>query len=230
VADENEVLDARVRERTAELHDAQLEIVRRLALAAESRDEETGDHIDRISRLCYELGRAIGLPEPEAELLRHASVLHDVGKIGIPDRILLKPGKLDPDEWETMKAHAEIGASILAGSATPLLQAAEEIALTHHERWDGSGYPGGLAREEIPLAGRICAICDVFDALRSERPYKGPWPREDALAEIRNQSGSHFDPRLVEVFLRIQEGSGAELAQWAIDAGTAAGNPSNDPR
>jgi putative two-component system response regulator len=222
VADENEVLDARVRERTVELHDAQLEIVRRLALAAESRDEETGDHIDRISRLCYEMARAIDLPEPEAELLRHASVLHDVGKIGIPDRILLKPGKLDPDEWEIMKTHAEIGASILAGSATPLLQAAEEIALTHHERWDGSGYPRGLAREDIPLAGRICAICDVFDALRSERPYKRAWPRREALVEIRNQSGSHFDPRLVEVFLRLQDGSGAELAQWMIDATAAA--------
>jgi response regulator RpfG family c-di-GMP phosphodiesterase len=229
VADENEILDARVRERTMELHDAQLEIVRRLALAAESRDEETGDHIDRISRLCYELARAIGLPEPEAELLRHASVLHDVGKIGIPDRILLKPGKLDPDEWETMKTHAEIGASILAGSESPLLQQAEEIALTHHERWDGSGYPGGMAREDIPLAGRICAICDVFDALLSERPYKRAWPREEALAEIREQSGSHFDPALVDVFLAL-EGGDDELEKWAIDPSAAGRNPSRDAR
>jgi response regulator RpfG family c-di-GMP phosphodiesterase len=229
VADENEILDARVRERTMELHDAQLEIVRRLALAAESRDEETGDHIDRISRLCYELARAIGLPEPEAELLRHASVLHDVGKIGIPDRILLKPGKLDPDEWETMKTHAEIGASILAGSESPLLQQAEEIALTHHERWDGSGYPGGMAREDIPLAGRICAICDVFDALLSERPYKRAWPREEALAEIREQSGSHFDPALVDVFLAL-EGGDDELEKWAIAPSAAGRNTSRDAR
>jgi CHASE2 domain-containing sensor protein len=228
VADENEVLDARVRERTAELHDAQLEIVRRLALAAESRDEETGDHIDRISGLCYELGRAIGLDEDEAELLRHASVLHDVGKIGIPDRILLKPGKLDPDEWEIMKTHAQIGASILAGSDTPLLQAAEEIALSHHERWDGSGYPRGHAGEAIPLNGRICAICDVFDALLSERPYKRAWPRDEALAEIRRQSGSHFDPELVDAFLALQgEAPDDELAQWPLSADAAARNASS---
>jgi response regulator RpfG family c-di-GMP phosphodiesterase len=217
VADENEVLDARVRERTAELHETQLEIVRRLALAAESRDEETGEHIDRISERCYELAKALGMGQNEAELIRHASVLHDVGKIGIPDRILLKPGKLDPDEWEIMKTHAEVGASILAGSSSPFLQAAEEIARTHHERWDGSGYPSGLAGEEIPLSGRICAICDVYDALLSERPYKRAWPAAEALAEIRKQSGSHFDPDLVDVFLELESGhEDDELDRWAI--------------
>jgi putative two-component system response regulator len=188
-----------------------------LALAAESRDEETGEHIDRISERCYEMAKALGMSENEAELLRHASVLHDVGKIGIPDRILLKPGKLDPDEWEIMKTHAEVGASILAGSSSPFLQAAEEIARTHHERWDGSGYPSGLAGEEIPLSGRICAICDVYDALLSERPYKRAWPPAEALAEIRKQSGSHFDPGLVEVFLELEgQHSDDELDRWAI--------------
>jgi CHASE2 domain-containing sensor protein len=223
VADENEVLDARVRERTAELHDAQLEIVRRLALAAESRDEETGAHIDRISRSAYKLSRAVGVPEAEAELIRHASVLHDVGKIGIPDRILLKPGKLDPAEWEVMKTHATIGASILAGSDTPLLQLGEKIALTHHERFDGSGYPAGLAGEDIPLAGRICAICDVYDALLSERPYKRAWPRAEALAEIERESGSHFDPRLIAAFLEIERGGDEGLAGWVLNPASISG-------
>jgi CHASE2 domain-containing sensor protein len=216
VANENELLDRKVRERTAELHETQLEVVRRLALAAESRDEETGEHIDRISHLCYRLARVYGMDEASAELFRHASVLHDVGKIGIPDRILLKPGKLDADEWEIMKTHAEIGASILAGSSSPLLQLAERVALTHHERWDGGGYPAGLAGTDIPLEGRICAICDVYDALISERPYKRAWSREEALAEIRRDSGSHFDPNLAELFLAIATDSDDPLANWPV--------------
>jgi CHASE2 domain-containing sensor protein len=223
VAGQNDILEAKVRERTAELHDTQLEVVRRLALAAESRDEETGEHIDRMSELCRELALEIGLSEAEADLLRHASVLHDVGKIGIPDRILLKPGKLDPDEWEVMKSHAEIGASILAGSSSPLLQEAEIIARTHHERWDGSGYPAGTAGEAIPLGGRITAICDVYDALLSERPYKRAWTREEALAEVAAQRGRHFDPSLVDAFLgvveRRQKRDADALAQWEISAG-----------
>jgi CHASE2 domain-containing sensor protein len=218
VALENHLLEEKVRERTAELHETQLEVVRRLALAAESRDEETGEHIDRMSGLCYRLGIAAGLTEVDAELLRHASLLHDVGKIGIPDRILLKPGKLDADEWEIMKTHTEIGASILAGSSSPMLQLAERIALTHHERWDGSGYPTNLAGADIPLEGRICAICDVYDALVSERPYKRAWSQEEALAEIRNSSGSHFDPELADAFLAIAAGDDDPLAQWSIDA------------
>jgi response regulator RpfG family c-di-GMP phosphodiesterase len=216
VAFENHLLEEKVRERTAELHETQLEVVRRLALAAESRDEETGEHIDRMSGLCYRLGRAVGMSQERAELLRHASLLHDVGKIGIPDRILLKPGKLDADEWEIMKAHTEIGASILTGSSSPMLQLAERIALTHHERWDGSGYPAGLASDAIPLEGRICAICDVYDALVSERPYKRAWSPEEALAEIRKESGSHFDPKLAEAFLALADVSDDELAEWAI--------------
>jgi putative two-component system response regulator len=129
--------------------------------------------------------------------------MHDIGKIGIPDRILQKPGRLDPDEWERMKTHTTIGAHILAASRAPLVQMAETIALTHHERWDGSGYPNGLAGEEIPLAGRIAAVCDVYDALISERPYKRAWPADEAVAEIERSSGSHFDPELVERFLEI---------------------------
>jgi CHASE2 domain-containing sensor protein len=203
VARSNELLEQAVRERTAELRDTQLEVIRRLGATVESRDQETGDHIARMSALCHELALAAGMDPREADLLRHASAMHDIGKIAIPDRILQKPGRLDEEEWEKMKTHTTIGAHILEGSRAPLIQLAETVALTHHERWDGSGYPRGLAAEEIPLAGRIAAICDVFDALISERPYKGPWPVQDALAEIERLSGSHFDPELVEKFLEI---------------------------
>jgi CHASE2 domain-containing sensor protein len=194
-------LEEEVRRRTQELRDTQLEIVQRLGQAAEWRDLETAIHIDRMSRLSQRLALAAGMSEEEAEMLLYASAMHDVGKIGIPDRVLLKPGPLDPEEWEVMKTHTTIGANILSGSNSPLLQMAEEIALTHHEKWDGSGYPRGLVGPEIPLVGRICAICDVFDALTSKRPYKEAWPPADALDELRSQSGRHFDPRLVELFL-----------------------------
>jgi CHASE2 domain-containing sensor protein len=186
-----------------ELRDTQLEIIRRLGAAVESRDQETGDHISRMSRLCHQLALAIGMPKAEADRLRHASAMHDIGKIGIPDRILQKPGKLDPDEWEVMKTHTTMGATILGGSNAPLIQMAETIARSHHERWDGSGYPNGLAGTDIPLIGRVVAICDVFDALLSVRPYKHAWTLDDALAEIRAQSGRHFDPNLVEPFERL---------------------------
>jgi HD-GYP domain-containing protein (c-di-GMP phosphodiesterase class II) len=201
VAEYNDLLEQRVRERTAQLRDTQLEIVRRLGQAAESRDGDTGEHIERISRLSHRLALAIGLPDDEAELIGHASAMHDVGKIGIPDRVLLKPGKLDPEEWALMQSHTTIGGAILAGSESPLLQMAETIALTHHERWDGAGYPAGLRGEEIPLAARICAVCDVFDALLSARRYKPRWLLEDALAELRVERGGHFDPALVEAFI-----------------------------
>ena len=162
-----------MRERTAELHETQLEVVARLGAAAEWRDDDTGEHIERIGPAVRAPRRSPRACRPsEAETLRHAARLHDVGKIGVPDRVLLKPGRLDAEEWAIMKTHAEIGASMLAGSPSPLVQLAEAIARTHHERWDGSGYPAGLRGEEIPLAGRICAICDVFDALLSARPYK----------------------------------------------------------
>jgi response regulator RpfG family c-di-GMP phosphodiesterase len=199
----NAELEEAVRERTAELRSTQLEVIHRLAHATESRDQETGMHLERISRLCEQLGLAMGMTPTEAETLRNASLLHDVGKIGVPDAILLQPGGLSDDDREIMRRHTTVGAKIVSGSNSPVMQMAEQIALTHHERWDGRGYPNGLAGEEIPLPGRICAVCDVFDALLSERPYKDPWPYQDALAELRRERGHHFDPAVVDAFLRI---------------------------
>jgi putative two-component system response regulator len=172
-------------------------------VAVEWRDAETGVHIERMGRLCERLAREVGLSVVEAELLRHASALHDVGKVGIPDEILLKPGKLDADEWAQMKTHTTIGASILSGSKSALVQMAEQIARSHHERWDGSGYPEGLKGEEIPLAARICAVCDVFDALLSPRPYKDAWPLSDVVSELASLRGTHLDPALVDAFLPL---------------------------
>jgi response regulator RpfG family c-di-GMP phosphodiesterase len=192
-----------VRRRSEQLRDAQFEIISRLAQAAESRDGDTGAHIHRIGDLCERLALQIGLDGSHANMLRHASALHDVGKIGIPDGVLLKPGALDADEWTIMQSHTVKGAEILAGSTSPLIQMAEAIARTHHERWDGTGYPRGLKGEEIPLEGRICAICDVYDALGSQRPYKEAWPAERVLSEIAIGSGSHFDPALVRAFLEL---------------------------
>jgi CHASE2 domain-containing sensor protein len=215
VEERNDILERRVRERTQELRDTQLEIVRRLGQAAELRDEDTGAHIERIRRLCHRLALEAGLPESEAELIGHASAMHDVGKIGVPDRVLLKPDMLDADEWKTMQAHTTIGASILGGSSSKLLQVAERIALTHHERWDGGGYPAGLRGEEIPLAARICAICDVYDALISERPYKRRWTHDEALEQIARERGAQFDPELVEAFLQMAHEIGMEDAAAA---------------
>jgi response regulator RpfG family c-di-GMP phosphodiesterase len=199
----NAVLEREVRDRTEDLRRTQLEVIQRLAQAAEHRDQETGQHLDRIGRLSEALSLAAGMTPAEAEELRHASVMHDVGKIGIPDAVLLKPGGFDEDDWAVMRTHTRIGAAILAGSESRVVQLGETIAMTHHERWDGSGYPIGLVAEEIPLAGRICAICDVFDALLSRRPYKEPWTLGEALAEIARQRGADFDPRLVDLFLGI---------------------------
>jgi putative two-component system response regulator len=175
----------------------------RLAHAVESRDGETGRHVWRMSSLCERVALALGLTAAEAEAMRHASALHDLGKIGIPDAILHKPGKLDADEWRLMQEHADRGGELLAGSPSALVQLAETIARTHHERWDGNGYPRGLAAEQIPLPGRIAAVCDVFDALLAERPYKPPWSFEDAVAEIERQAGTQFDPRVVRAFLGV---------------------------
>ena len=203
IARDNEVLEERVRERTAELHDTQLEIIQRLGQAVDSRDEDTGEHIDRITTLAHRLAVAAGLDRDEAEMISRASAMHDVGKVAIPDRILAKPGPLGPEERATMQTHARMGANILAGSRSPLIRLAEEIARTHHERWDGGGYPAGLAGEQIPLSGRIVAVCDVFDALVSRRPYKEPWPVDRALDEISAQAGKHFDPRLAGLFVAM---------------------------
>lgn len=200
VRDHNIILERKVRERTAQLHDTRLEIIRRLGLAAEYKDNETGLHIIRISKMCQTMGKAAGMTQSDAELLLNASPMHDIGKIGIPDRILLKPGKLDAGEWKTMQTHASIGADMLSGHSSELLNMAKEIALTHHEKWDGSGYPMGLKGEGIPLAGRICAVCDVFDALTSVRSYKKAWSVEDSVKEVQRGSGTHFDPDMVDIF------------------------------
>ncbi len=200
---ENEVLESRVRERTCELRETRLQIVQRLGRAAEYRDNETGLHILRMSHTTALLARQFGWDQQQCELLLHASPMHDIGKIGIPDHILLKPGKLDPAEWAIMKTHTVIGANILEGDSSELLTLAREIALTHHEKWDGGGYPGGLRGDAIPLSGRLVAIADVFDALTSERPYKKAWPVDAALDYIRENRGTHFDPDIVELFLGV---------------------------
>jgi CHASE2 domain-containing sensor protein len=202
-ADRNEELERAVRERTAELRGTQMEVIRRLAQATESRDHETGLHLERISRLCERVGRAMGMTADEAERLRDASLLHDVGKIAIPDAILLQPGALSAEQRRLMRRHTTLGAAILAGSSSPIMRMAEEIALTHHERWDGTGYPRALRGDAIPLSGRICAVCDVFDALLSGRPYKKPWPLEDALEEMRRERGRQFDPAVIDAFLAV---------------------------
>jgi len=199
----NEVLEERVAERTEEVRATQLELISRLGRAAERRDTDTGEHIERMSYLCARLGRQMGMNAEESEALRHAAAMHDIGKIGIPDRVLLKEGALDAEEWDIMRSHTVIGADVLANSPSPMLQMAEEIARTHHERWDGTGYPAGLAGDDIPLVGRICAICDAFDALTSRRPYKEPWPLADALAEVQAQRGRHFDPTVVDAFFAL---------------------------
>jgi response regulator RpfG family c-di-GMP phosphodiesterase len=202
LARHNRALEQTVRERTEELRQTHLEIVHRLAQAAERHDDATGQHISRMSRTAQRLALAAGMGEEQAEMLLEASALHDIGKIGIPDRVLLKPGKLDAAEWALMQTHAAIGAQILAGSNSEVIQMAERIALTHHERWDGGGYPQGLRDVAIPFESRVCTICDVFDALISERPYKPAWSVADARVEIAAMSGGAFEPRLVELFLR----------------------------
>jgi HD-GYP domain-containing protein (c-di-GMP phosphodiesterase class II) len=188
---------------TRELRATQLEIVQRLGRAAESRDGETGRHLERMAFMCERLALAAGLSRREARLIRHASALHDVGKIAVPDEVLLKRGAFDQRERAVMAQHAAFGARMLSGSTTSLIQVAETIALTHHEHWDGRGYPAGLAGEEIPLAGRICAICDVFDALISRRRYKERWSLEATLTELEHGAGTHFDPNLTALFLRL---------------------------
>jgi len=207
---QNELLEQRVLERTHELelahhqlYESRLQIVRRLGRAAEYRDNETGFHIIRMSHMSANLAQAAGLDREQCALLLNASPMHDIGKIGIPDKILLKPGKLDAEEWDIMKTHAQIGADILSGSDSELLSMAAEIALTHHEKWNGSGYPNKLAGKEIPLVGRITAIADVFDALTSVRPYKEAWTVEKSVKLIKEESGQHFDPELVDLFLKI---------------------------
>lgn len=193
-------LERMVYERTLELHDTQLEVIRRLGRAAEYRDDDTGIHIVRMAKFSTRLAKAAGSSEREVNLIADASQMHDIGKLGVPDRVLLKPGKLDAEEWELMKAHAVIGSELLEGSRSEIVQLAQLIALSHHEKWDGSGYPNGLTREEIPLPARICTVADVFDALMSPRPYKKAWTLDQAVEEIRASAGKHFDPDLARLF------------------------------
>jgi putative two-component system response regulator len=200
---QNEVLERKVQVRTQALHHTRLQVVQRLGRAAEYRDNETGLHIIRMSNISALLGREAGLSSYECDLLLNASPMHDIGKIGIPDYILLKPGKLEPAEWEIMKTHVQIGADLLSGDESDLMTMAHDIALTHHEKWDGSGYPNGLGAERIPMVGRIVALADVFDALTSERPYKAAWPVEKAIDLIKEERGKHFDPDLTDIFLSV---------------------------
>ena len=199
--DQNRALENKVRERTAEIDDTRLRIIHCLGAASEYRDEETGNHIFRMSNYSRVIALAYGLGMEEANILLQAAPMHDVGKIGIPDRILLKPGKLDAEEWEVMKTHTTVGAQIIGEHPSELLKIARQVALSHHEKWDGTGYPYGLTGENIPLSSRIVMIADVFDALTSERPYKKAWSEADAIAEIEQGSGRHFDPKLVIAFM-----------------------------
>jgi CHASE2 domain-containing sensor protein len=241
VSGRNAELEEAVRARTAELELTHLEAVERLARAAELRDGDTGEHLERMSALCEQVALRLGQPPEAAKLLRQAAILHDVGKIGLPDRILRKPGRLTPEEVEVMRRHTSEGALLLESSRSPLMRMAELIAATHHERWDGTGYPHGLEADEIPVVGRIAAVCDVYDALITARPYKRAWSEAEALAEIRAQRGRHFDPEVADVLLEIvgsaregdaAPGDGAAAARAERNganpdtAGTAAGaNP-----
>ena len=199
----NLILDSEVRERTAELKQSEIETIECLARAAEFRDDDTGQHTQRVGHIAALLAEKLEMEAEETQLIRRAATLHDVGKIGIPDSILLKPGRLTPDEFTVVKTHASIGHEILTRHHTPLLQSAAKIALAHHERWDGSGYPQGLQGEEIAIQGRLVTVADVFDALTHARPYKEAWPVEQAVAEIEKQSGRQFDPSVVAAFLTL---------------------------
>ncbi|MCX6555226.1 MAG: response regulator [Candidatus Aminicenantes bacterium] len=201
-----ERLEREVWARTAEIRATQEQIIVRLVAASGCRDEETGEHIRRMGEYAAVLARASGWNEAEAEVIRLAAPMHDVGKMGVPDAILRKPGKLSRDEFEQMKEHTRIGARILEGSGIALLELAKEIALHHHEKWDGSGYPGGLSGEAIPLSARIVAVCDVYDALVNDRVYRPALPEVQALTIMKEGRGTHFDPRLFDLFLELLPG------------------------
>ena len=216
-----EEMEAEVAKRTESLkqalekvHKASLDTVYRLSRAAEYKDVDTSAHIERMSHYSAAIANQLGLNQEFREFILYAAPMHDIGKIGIPDRVLLKPSELDPDEWEIMKQHTTIGAQILQGAEANFIKLAEVIALTHHEKWDGSGYPQGLKGPEIPLSGRIVAIADVFDALTSERLYKSPLPLEKSFAIIKEGRGSHFDPEVVDAFFAIEDKIVAKLNRW----------------
>ena len=201
----NETLEEMVRARTRDLENSQVEVVERLAMAGERRDDETGEHTRRVGELSSLIAKAMELPGPVVELIRVSARLHDLGKIGVPDTILLKPGKLTHEEYQAMQLHCIAGARILSNGRTPLIQMAERIAKSHHERYDGDGYPDGLVGEAIPIEARIVSVADVFDALTHARPYKPAWDLGAAVVEIKSQSGRQFDPKVVDAFLSLKD-------------------------
>lgn len=201
--DQNRALEEKVRIRTKELEETQLEIVHRLGGAAEFRDNDTGLHVVRMSHYSRLIAEGLGYGKAWSELIFNASAMHDLGKIGIPDSILLKPGKLSDEEWEIMRKHPEFGATILGDLDSELLKLSKEIALSHQEKWDGTGYPYGLKGKDIPLSGRLVAIADVFDALTTKRPYKKAWSIDETIDYIDNNAGTHFDPELVKIFHKV---------------------------
>ncbi len=202
--DERLYLEDLVRERTRQLEKLQMELILQLGRAAEFRDNETSAHTLRMAHFSRLLGKQAGMNDKQADIFLYAAMMHDVGKIGIPDEILLKPGKLTEEEFDTMKRHSEIGAKIIGNHDAEVLRMAREVALTHHEKWNGKGYPKGLKGEEIPLAGRLSALADVFDALTSPRPYKRAWSVEEAFALIEKETGEHFDPELARIFIALE--------------------------
>jgi putative two-component system response regulator len=209
--DRSRLLEELVRQRTAllekktiELEETRMQILRRLGRAGEYRDNETGMHVFRLSRYVELLGQRIGLLPSEVESISHASLMHDIGKIGIPDQILLKPGPLDANEFAIVKQHCQIGANIIGFHESTLLRLCRTVALTHRERWNGSGYPFGIAGADIPLAGRMTAVADIFDALTSKRPYKAAWDFDTALQAIRDEAGRALDPQLVQAFVELR--------------------------
>ena len=203
LAHQNSVLEATVQERTRELEASRLEVLERLAVAAEFRDDETGRHTQRVGELASRLARAHGLPAAQVQLMRLAAPLHDVGKIAVPDGVLRKPGRLTPDEFAVMRTHTVLGAQMLSGGGSALITLAAQVAECHHERWDGSGYPHGLAGDIIPIEARLVAVADVMDALSHDRPYRAAWPLAEVFAEIRRGRGTHFDPDVVDTFFRL---------------------------
>jgi putative two-component system response regulator len=216
---QNKLLEQRVLERTAELQAGYVETIFTMTRAAEHRDEDTGAHVQRISYYSSALARLLGIGEEFVDRIFYASPMHDIGKIGIPDHVLLKPGGFSPDEWDIMKTHATMGARILGQSKSPYLQMGAEIALCHHERWDGGGYPHGLQGEAIPLSARIMNICDVYDALRSKRPYKPAFDHEKAVDIITVGDGrtqpAHFDPVILDAFRQNQSSFRDIFATWS---------------
>jgi len=217
--DQNRELNRKVNEQTKELQHTRLEIIRRLGRAGEFKDNETGLHVMRMSNYSYALALAAGLSDEDATMVLNASPMHDIGKIGIPDRLLLKPDKLDNKEWDVMQKHPEMGAEIIGGHDSEMLSMAREIALNHHEKYNGTGYPRGLKGEDIPLVARIVTIADVFDALTTERPYKKSWHVDDAINLLKEEAGQHFDPKLVDTFIEIMPEILAMREKYAEDQG-----------